>query len=415
VKVSSAPPAAAAAPTAPPVAARGIDDRVVIVGAGPAGMATAIELAQQGVRSVVLEKRGPVATREPLFAVVPPFADRLAALDPDGSLTSLLTPIERMDSRHGASGSTSSRTFDGPLEPDPTRSRGDIGALVRAADLPGRPDADRRRWSFAGIDAVDNALRELARTKHADLIELRTDSGVDSIRQGDGWAEAVLAPGPDGAARDAVRGAMLVDASGRDLLGSSRTTYPERGYWLGGRYPARADGPFATSRVREGDGPERRSSIVLPARDRTLVWTQVHEDPTKIDPARARQLVQSAAQTVGVTDQLAADARTMPVTVQLWTSDEPARGRVLKVGDSVRAPYFMTSTGAAAALVHDAPRAVDAILAVRAGTPVEQASAAYADAVRGANAQLVEVVRPRLLSDLGISRADAGVPVSGPR
>jgi hypothetical protein len=377
-------------------------------------MATAIELAQQGVRSVVLEKRGPVATREPLFAVVPPFADRLAALDPDGSLTSLLTPIDRMDSRHAPTGNTASRTFEGPLAPDASRSRGDIGALVRAAGSPSAADADGRRWSFAGIDSVDNALRELARTKHADLIELRTDSGVDSIRQGDGWAEAVLAPGPDGAARDAVRGAMLVDASGRDLLGSSRTTYPERGHWLGAKFPARADGPFATLRVRDGEGAASRSSIVLPARDRTLVWTQVAEDPKGIDPTRARELVTDAARRVGVTEELAAEAQTMPVTVQLWTSDEPARGRVLKVGDSVRAPYFMTSTGAAAALVHDAPRAVDAIRAVFAGTPAEQASAAYADAVRSANEALMGVVRPRLLSDLGIQRSQAGAPVSGP-
>lgn len=389
----------AAAP--PPPVAGTVPDRVVIVGAGPAGMATAIELAQHGVKSVVLEKRGMQATREPLFNVVPPFADRLAALDPEGSLTRLLTPTERMDSRDATTGRTASRTFDGPLAPDPTRSRGDMGALLRAAGPPGAADADQRRWSMVGIDDLDNALRELARTKHADMIELRTDSGVEAIRQGDGWAEAVLAPDADGAARDAVRGAMLVDASGKDLLGSARTTYPERAFWLGARFAPPADGHHAMLRVRDRSGDAPVSTLALPSADRTIVWTQVHDDPTKLDPDAARRLIQERAAVVGVSDQLAADARTMPVTVQLWTSDEPARGRVLKVGDSVRAPYFMTSTGAATALVHDVPRAVDTIVAVRSGALVDQASAAYADAVRGANELLLDLVRPRLRSDIG--------------
>ena len=366
-------------------------------------MATAIELAQRGVPSVVLEKRGPVGTREQLFNVVPPMADRLAALDPHGSLTRLLTPTERMDSMDLQSGRTASRTFDGPLAPDASRSRGDMDALLAAAGPPGSPGADPRRWSMVGIADVEHAMRELARTRHADLIELRTDAGVESVRQGDGWAEAVLAPGADGAARDAVRGAMLVDATGHDLLGSPRTTYPERGFWLGGRFAAQPDGTHATRKVRDRTQASPHSTIALPSSDRTIVWTQVHEDPTRIDPDQARRLLHARARSVGVLDELPDAAHVTPVTVQLWTSDEPARGRVLKVGDSVRAPYFMTSTGAATALVHDAPKAVDAILAVRAGTPVAEASAAYADAVKGANERLLPMSRTALLKDLGVT------------
>ncbi len=376
--------------------------RVVIVGAGPAGMATAIELAQRGVPSVVLEKRGPVGTREQLFNVVPPMADRLAALDPEGSLTRLLTPTERMDSMDLQTGRTASRTFEGPLAPDAMRSRGDMDGLLAAAGPPAAPNADARRWSMVGISDLENAMRELARTRHGDLIELRTDAGVEAIRQGDGWAEAVLAPGPDGAARDAVRGAMLVDASGRDLLGSPRTTYPERAFWLGGRFGAAPDGSHATRKVVDRSGAVRHATIALPSSDRTIVWTQVHEAPSAIDPDQARRLLHARARSVGVLDEMPADSPLMPVTVQLWTSDEPARGRLLKVGDSVRAPYFMTSTGAATALVHDVPKAVDAILAVRDGMPVEQAAGSYADAVTGANARLLELVRPRLLTDLGL-------------
>ncbi|MCW2928771.1 MAG: 3-(3-hydroxy-phenyl)propionate hydroxylase [Thermoleophilia bacterium] len=375
-------------------------DRVVIVGAGPAGMATAIELAQQGVPSVVLEKRGAIASRAPLFAVVPPFADRLAALDPDGSLTKLLTPIDRMASTLLPTGETSAREFATPLAPDPTRSRGDIGAVIRASGPPTAPDADTRRWAFAGIDAVENGLRSLARERYGDLIELRPDSDVTGIRQGDGWAEAVLGPCRSAPAGDAVRGAMLVDASGRDIMGGPRTVHPERVGWIGARFGPPADGRHALTKVRAGDpGGPVHATVALPGGDRTIVWTQVAGDPNEIEPAAARALVQERARSVGVTEALPVDAKAMPVSVQLWTSDEPAVGRVLKVGDSLRAPYFMTSTGAATALVHDAPRAVDTILAVRAGAPVKQAVGAYADAARGANSALLELVRPRLVAD----------------
>ena len=400
----------AAAPAAPP-------DRVVVVGAGPAGMATAIELAQRGVPSVVLEKRGAVATRTPLFNVVPAFADRLAALDPEGSLTSLLTPTERMVGRDLDSGGERSREFEGPLAPDPTRSRGDMAALLRGTGPPEAPDADRRRWSMVGIGDLENGMRELARSTYGDLIELRTDSGVEAIRQGDGWAEAVLEAGGTSGTRDAVRGAFLVDASGRDLLGGPRTTWPEQAHWIGARFDAPSDGVHATMKVRDrgdGDQPDA-STIALPSRDRTIVWTQVDTDPRSIEPDAARELVEQRARLVGVETPLDADEPTMPVSVQLWTSEQPADRRILQVGDSVRAPYFMTSTGAATALVHDVPKAVDAILAARAGTSVETASAAYADSVRAANAALTEQVRPVLLRDLGIPMSAAAEPVTSRR
>ena len=321
-------------------------------------------------------------------------------------------PMDSMTSRHVQTGRVAERAFDGPLAPDASRSRGDIQALLRAADDPSKPDADRRRWSFVGIGDLENGLRELARTKHADLIELRANSAVESIRQGDGWAEAVLSPSAPNAAADAVRGSMLVDASGRDLLQGPRTVYPERGFWLGGRFAPAPEGQRGTQRIRDAASGTERSTIALRSADRTLVWTQVDSDPTKIDAPTARRTVEAAAGSVGVSETLAQNATAMPVTVQLWTSDEPARGRVLKVGDSVRAPYFMTSTGAATALIHDTPKAVDAILAARAGAPVAATASAYADAVRGANAALINVVRPRLLQDVGVAPDQAGAPTT---
>lgn len=387
-------------------------DRVVVVGAGPAGMATAIELAQHGIGSVVLEKRGAVAGRENLFNVTPPFADRLAALDGDGSLTKLLVPTERMTSEDATTGKVGERWFDSPLAPDASRSRSDMDALVKAAGPPSAPGADTRRWSKVGIGDLENTLRQLARTEHGDLIELRPDTGVSSIRQGDGWVEAVLDAPAGGGAANAVRGALLVDASGGDLLGGPRTVFPEQSHWIGGRFAPPADGSTATLRRRAADDSSGAPhvTIKLPSADRTLVWAQVPEDPRAMTPEQRATLLEQRAHAMGVDGAMVDQARTAPVTVQLWTSDEPAKGRVLKVGDSVRAPYFPTSTGAAAALVHDVPRAVDAIRAIRDGAPVDAATAAYADAVRGANERLLAVSRHALLADLGLTDEQGGAP-----
>ncbi len=402
------PRAVPTAATAPPPT-----DRVVVVGAGPAGMATAIELAQRGIASVVLEKRGGVATRENLFNVTPPLADRLAALDPDGSLTKLLVPTEKMVSRDETTGKVGERRFDQPIQLDASRSRGSMEALTRAAGSPAAPDADTRRWSKVGIGDLENALRELARGKHADLIELRSNAGVAEIRQGDGFAEAVLDAAAGGSGPgDAIRGAALVDASGGDLLGGPRTVFPEQSHWIGGRFAAPADGNTATLRRRAvtEEGADPSVTIKLPSADRTLVWAQVPEDARGMSDVDRAALLERRAASVGVDGPMIDQTRTAPVSVQLWTSDEPARGRVFKVGDSVRAPYFPTSTGAAAALIHDTPLAVDAIRAILDGTPVEQASASYADAVRGANEGLLAVSRNAMLADIGRTAADAGPP-----
>ena len=329
-----------------------------------------------------------------------------------GSLTKLLVPTEKMVSRDETTDHVGERRFDGPIELDASRSRGSMDALTRAAGSPAAPDADRRRWSKVGIGDLENALRELARGTHADLIELRSNAGVAEIRQGDGFAEAVLTAAGGNGPGDAIRGAALVDASGGDLLGGSRTVYPEQAHWIGGRFAAPADGDTATLRRRAvvGEDAEPSVTIKLPSDDRTLVWAQVPEDARGMSDSERAALLEQRAASVGVEGPLVDRSRTAPVSVQLWTSDEPARGRVFKVGDSVRAPYFPTSTGAAAALVHDAPRAVDAIQAILDGAPVEQAAAAYADAVRGANERLLSVSRNALLADLGRTPADAGPP-----
>lgn len=375
-------------------------------------MATAIELAQHGIPSVVLEKRGAVGTRENLFNVTPPLADRLAALDPAGSLTRLLVPTERMSSVDDVAGTTGERRFTTPVAADASRSRGDMGALVNAIASPKSDSADRRRWAKVAISDLENGLRQLATTKHGDLIELRSDTKVADVRQTADWVEAVLSPTGESGAQDAVRGAMLVDATGVDLLGGSRTVYPEQSHWLGGRFAPPEDGATATLRRRAptADAADPMVTIKLPSSDRTIVWAQVPSDARSMSDADRATLVTKRAESVGVAGTLARPNETMPVSVQLWTSNEPARGRVLKVGDSVRAPYFPTSTGAAAAIVHDTSRAVDAIRAVFDGGSVDDAAAGYADAIRAANEQLLPASRSAMLADLGVDPVDAGQP-----
>jgi hypothetical protein len=123
------------------------------------------------------------------------------------------------------------------------------------------------------------------------------------------------------------------------------------------------------------------------------------------------QLLLRRARAAGVQMQLAEGQQPNAFTTQLSTSTEPARGRILKVGDSNRAPYFPTSTGAAAALVLDAPLAADAIAA---GISNPQAASSlvtgYAAVVVSGSEQLLAASRRAMLGDLGVDPADAPGP-----
>lgn len=396
--------------------------RVVIVGAGPSGLATAIELAQNGVRSTVLEARGEVANRETLFNVVPAFADRLQALDPSGGLTRLLSPTNVIDGRVyrrpedllAVRDATVLKEFTGPLAPDPSRSRGDMGAVTAA--LAADQSADTRMWSKVGIGDLDNALRTYVRDtpELRELIDIRYDTPVASLRQGDGWAEAVLKDGAAGTS-EAVRGAMLVDASGKNLLGSPFEIYPEQSFWIGSRSGPTADAragaalPISRAYLPGATRGDRTVVVALPSGDRTVTWTETTRDGLALSDAAALQLVAERARLAGISEPLVDGAQPWRLSVQLANTTQAADGRVLAMGNSVRSPYFMTSTGAASAFVHDAPQAVDAILAVlRGGADPAGVSAQYNAAVLDANAELFAPVRKMFLQDLGVRTANAG-------
>jgi 2-polyprenyl-6-methoxyphenol hydroxylase-like FAD-dependent oxidoreductase len=405
--------------------------RVVIVGAGPSGMGMAIELAQRGIRSVVLEARGPVGSREPLFNVIPAFADRIASADPSGGLARRLVPTSHIDTRNYATAADAMsgriptaqirRQFSGVVQADATRSHGDMAAVTAALLDPRHRHADTRTWSKIGIGDLDTAMREHVRATPAlrEMIDLRFDAPVDRIRQGNGWAEAVLGTAPQGAA-DSVRGAMLIDASGRNLLGSPFSIHPEKTSWLGARFEPGA-GAAATQAmpIHRAYTPglthaDRTVTVALPTHDRTVVWAEVSGEQVGSSVDEQLALIRGRARLTGVKEPLVAGAKPWPVDVQLAYTTRAADGRMLAIGNSVRSPYFMTSTGAASALVHDVPHAADAVEAVLFhGADPSQVSAGYDSAVRGANDVLHKPVGRMLAQDAGIDRAHIGEPVVG--
>ncbi len=362
--VSAAPPPArATTPT--------LDAPVLIAGGGVAGMTTALELAHQGIASIVLEKRGAVATRQNLFNLLPPVLDNLQRLDPSGTLLSRIAPVSGIrveDVRRDAPVDRGFATAD--LAPDPTRSRGDAKALVAAMAPPSADGADNRRWGRIGIAEFENALRDVARRDHSDLIGFRADTAVEGARTvGDHVEVQVRAGGAQGAT-DTLRGALLVDATAGKLRDGNWKRTGHDVTWVGQRFEGDPDLGTTMRTDIDDAGTHYRSSVELEHPDRSIVWTQLPRDvdPSTLDDAGREQVTDAASETLGV------DGAKLPLApgdrlqarVRLGYNSSAVRGRVLTVGDGSREPYFPTSSGAAMAVVHDAPQAADAIAKVLA-------------------------------------------------
>lgn len=128
-----------------------------------------------------------------------------------------------------------------------------------------------------------------------------------------------------------------------------------------------------------------------------------------MDSATRQSFVEKRAAAMGVAGGLVDGAVPMAVKMQLTESLEAARGRVYAVGDSLRAPYFPTSTGAATAIVHDAPRAADAIeMAWTGSSSVPDAAAFYNESVRVANQGVIAKSRVQLGRDVGVAPEQLG-------
>ncbi|MBC7645462.1 MAG: NAD(P)-binding protein, partial [Thermoleophilia bacterium] len=164
---------------------------VVIAGAGPTGMTTAIELAQRGIASTVLESRGRVGTRDGLFNVIPAFIDELARMDPSGGLVSQLSRSTRSTRSNRISGTEVDQVFGRlTVGPDPAIGRGDIDAVLESA-RPGTAPGSRA-WGKIGIGDLENGLRSFAEQRYPDLIDVRYNTAVEGVRSLDEYAEAFI-------------------------------------------------------------------------------------------------------------------------------------------------------------------------------------------------------------------------------
>jgi 2-polyprenyl-6-methoxyphenol hydroxylase-like FAD-dependent oxidoreductase len=252
-------------------------------------------------------------------------------------------------------------------------------------------------------------MRQYAASAYPGIVDMRFGVEVTGISQGKDGVQALLAAksGDASAAalQDVIQGSFLVDATGRNLLKADKMVYPERNYWVGGRFSGVGGGGDTTTRRSSAViTADKGSTIVLPNPDRTMIWTTSDVDTSTIGPEGQKQLLEARAAAMGVKSGMVAGAQPMPVAMQLTESLEPARGRVYAVGDSLRAPYFPTSTGAATAVVHDAPQAADAIASVLRGTAsVESAAMSYSQSVRDANQGVIGKSRIQIGRDLGVA------------
>jgi 2-polyprenyl-6-methoxyphenol hydroxylase-like FAD-dependent oxidoreductase len=372
----------------PTAAARAIaTPRVLIAGAGPTGMSTALGLASRGVASTVVEAYPRVASRSMLLNVSPSAIDELARIGAVEAIDSLDAIRGARSVIHGklVTSTPSSRV----LVPDAARARGEMDDLLAAIR-----GEDVRPWGRAPIGDLENALREAAEGPAVrGLIDARYGAKVVSISQ-DATGVTMVSEAADGA-RQTHRGAYLVSATGgRNTLGIAREIGGPEMHYLGGRFPAAAR--TETSVLRELEGGASRTTIGLKyAGDRSrsgnpssLVWAQVDRPAGELLESDAgRALLARRAERIGVEGALL-DEPLIPVRIQLGRADRATDGRVLLVGDETMAPYFPNSTGANKGIGVDSRRAVDAIMeAIERGDHAAP-FAAYDDAIRAGDEAL---------------------------
>jgi hypothetical protein len=361
-------------------------------------MTVAIELAQRGIPSTVLEARDRIASRDGLFNVVPAFEDELQRLDPSGGLVAHLSRSTHSIRDNHVTGTRIDQAF-GALTADVATANADMAAMLESA----RPGTEQgtRAWAKRGIGDLENDLRAYAAARYPGLIDLRFDTALDGVRTLANGVDAYTR-GADGT-RAVLRGAFLVNAKGSPIKAPTDITAPGAPFvdqpdrikvgrptdWIGVRYPAQADTRILRARDRDEAGVPR-TTLVLEAPDRAWVWAQVGPGQLTAPPAEQLALVEQRADALGLPNcDPGPTARPVPIEVQLAVTPHPVTGRILNVGDANRTPYFSRGTGAASGVVHDAPRAADAIARALATGDADTPLRAYARDVLAANTQLM--------------------------
>jgi 2-polyprenyl-6-methoxyphenol hydroxylase-like FAD-dependent oxidoreductase len=383
---------------------------VLIAGAGPAGMATAIELAKRNIPTVVYEARAERATRGNILNILPPAIDGLARLDPSGTLIGKLTSTtklhidhERLNQNYDAHFST--RSF-APDTKGLAETPQELRAAVRRIDFGG---ADTRRYSSIPIETLENSLRDFAAQKYGNMITLVPDTAVVDYTNHNGFVEAKIASKVDGG-EQVVRGAALVNAAGR-ALDPGEWTYDDAvaSQWIGARFPVQRTpkGKLNATLTRgfRFDGPKdefARPVVALRTGDRSLIWSRVlPTDSFRGNAAAERKFMAKQASLYGLEGTQIAGEPMLHVDMNIGVANSLVNGRVVKVGDAVRSTYFPASSGAMMGISHDAPVAADAIeRMLKTGEHPSRALGRYAKSANAVTNAVFSEINSKLHDDL---------------
>ncbi len=385
--------------------------RVLVAGAGPAGMVAALELARAGIPSTVFEAGPRDGTRDNLVDIAPSTQDELSQMGLDDALAAL-QPVRMVTTHNAMAGIVHESDRGDALQPDASRGDASIDALLDS--IRGQ---DPRAWGRVAIGTLEDALRGIAERDYPDLVELRFDTTVTAIGQDADTVRATV-QGSDGS-RQVVEGSYLVSATGgRSPLGVAAVPSGPTMEFVGARLPASRDTRTEVAReVGDGSRLTPRDQLALTiglhgngAVGHSMAWVQLDRPAGEVDPDALRQVVAERAAQVGLELPDADAVELVPVTVQLGGVDQAVHGRVLLVGDELQLPYFPNSTGANAGVVTARAAAMAIAAAAQGMQRGEDPSAVLAehDARTVAGAQrLLELNRTSMDRALGAQAAVA--------
>lgn len=290
------------------------DTDVLVVGAGPAGLALALCLARRGVRSILLERRAGPSEHPRAHYVTTRTMELFGLWGVRERVLADAYPPEHLP----------------------------FGMLVA---IGGPTDAERRAFSPAGVnscaqDRIEAALlAQLATYDEATLRWGRTF--VDAVDHGDGVD--LVVDGPDGPER--LTGRWLVGADGaasavRAHLGIGMIGDPDLGslinvYFEGRLHPADETPPLAMS----SPNPDVPGAFICMDGDRRWCFHHTYdpavEQPADFDADRCARLVRSA---VGVADDHPLTVRSIrPWTMTALVAERMRVGSVFLAGDAAHA------------------------------------------------------------------------------